>query len=84
MSSVHINLKVDAALAHALRTYAAMRDMQLSAAVRDLLRQALAIAEPTRTGGWLEGRREAWEAVLAAIEGALAQVPEAPPEAPGA
>lgn len=55
MPPYHLNVLIDKELERALRLHADQAGLQLSQAVRDLLRHALGVVSSTRDAGWREG-----------------------------
>jgi uncharacterized protein (DUF697 family) len=74
----HLNVMIDPELERALRAHAEAAGMELSGAVRDLLRHALGVVSSSRDAGWAEGYNAAYGKVQRAINQALTDVkPEA-------
>lgn len=79
MASERINLLVDRELLAALATHAQQRGINLSAAVRDLLRHALGIVSSPQDAGWREGYVAGFQAMQqATLDAAAATSPVLP------
>jgi hypothetical protein len=75
----HLNLVIDEELHIALLAFANRAHVNLSQAVRDLLRHALGVVSSPREAGWYEGKNEAAATVLHAVQAAIAKIPAEPP-----
>lgn len=70
----HLNVMIDPELERALRAHAEAAGIELSGAVRDLLRHALGVVSSTREAGWAEGYNAAYSKIARAVNKAINEI----------